>query len=603
MQKLALTISAGREETPASFASRLAARNFVNARDLLRDFGLSFQHVVDGDEHAIRGLADLGGAEFEQLMPNAVRKIGTMFSLRGQEITKPNIRRARVHVCPLCIQDDINSSDLPPGLAAYGRPEWVIGSIRTCSRHSVALVEVKNDLKPGELHDFTRNVAEAIPNVDRLADEVLRRPTSGLETYLLGRIEGHTDHPWLDALPFFVAAWTTEIVGAVAEFGKRVNMDTMTEEQRHLAGARGFEITKDGGAGLGKFMSKLKQEHVPKRRGGADGPQAVYGKLFMSFAQGLPDPAYDPVRDVMTQHILAHFPLGPGDELFGKPVEQRRFHSIRTASLAYSLHPKRLRKLIDAQGLLPNPTARDADVLFDAEIADRLFKREANSLSMKDVEKYINAPRPMAQVLFQAGLIRRHVTGIGEMNEVFFKSELDQFVADLYRRAEMVAAPNPEICDVATAAKRTNASTADVVRLILEGRLAWVGRRADANGVLGLLVNIDEVRPLTRLPELGGLTPADAVHELRVNSKVISGLLKTGALKTIVQRHPIKRNPQTVIPHEEIARFKEEYVSLFTLARAQGKHMPVLLRELKSAGVMPAFDNVGATFFRRTELP
>jgi hypothetical protein len=163
------------------------------------------------------------------------------------------------------------------------------------------------------LHDFTRNVAEAIPNVDRLADEALRRPTSGLETYLLGRIEGHTDYPWLDALPFFAAAWTTEIVGAVAKFGKRVNMDSMTEEDKYEAGAAGFEVTKAGAAGIDAFMSKLSREHAPKKEGSADGPQATYGKLYMSFAHGLPDPAYDPVREAMAEHILANFPLGPGD--------------------------------------------------------------------------------------------------------------------------------------------------------------------------------------------------------------------------------------------------------------------------------------------------
>jgi hypothetical protein len=88
-----------------------------------------------------------------------------------------------------------------------------------------------------------------------------------------------------------------------------------------------------------------------------------------------------------------------------------------------------------------------------------------------------------------------------------------------------------------------------------------------------------------------------------VSGPVIRGLLKVGALKTIVQRHPIKRNPQTVIPHEEITRFKQEYVSLFTLARTQGKHMPVLLGELKALGVKPAFEDVGATIFKRSELP
>ena len=191
------------------------------------------------------------------------------------------------------------------------------------------------------------------------------------------------------------------------------------------------------------------------------------------------------------------------------------------------------------------------------------------------------------------------------MNEVFFKSELDEFLANLFRKAEVVADVDPGIYDVSTAAKRANGSTADSVRLVLEDRLSWVGRKAGIDGILALLVNLEEARPLIRLPELSGLVPADAVRILRINSKVMAGLVKAGAFKTIVQRHPIKRNPQTVIPHEEVARFKEEYVSLFTLARAQGKHMPALLRELNELGIRPApeLDGVGATFFRRNELP
>jgi hypothetical protein len=71
------------------------------------------------------------------------------------------------------------------------------------------------------------------------------------------------------------------------------------------------------------------------------------------------------------------------------------------------------------------------------------------------------------------------------------------------------------------------------------------------------------------------------------------------------QHIPIKRNPQTIIPFEEIERFKAEYVSLFLLARGCGKHMPVLLRELQAQGVQPApeLDGVGATFFKRSEVP
>jgi hypothetical protein len=88
-------------------------------------------------------------------------------------------------------------------------------------------------------------------------------------------------------------------------------------------------------------------------------------------------------------------------------------------------------------------------------------------------------------------------------------------------------------------------------------------------------------------------------------SKVVKGLLDRGVFKTITQRHPIKRNMTTVIPNEEIERFKTTYVSLFTLARERGKHMPILLREPECLGIRPAteLNGVGATFFKRSEVP
>jgi hypothetical protein len=61
----------------------------------------------------------------------------------------------------------------------------------------------------------------------------------------------------------------------------------------------------------------------------------------------------------------------------------------------------------------------------------------------------------------------------------------------------------------------------------------------------------------------------------------------------------------TVIPHAEIARFMDTYVSLFTLARQRGKHMPIMLREFAARGVFPApeLDGIGATFFRLQDVP
>jgi hypothetical protein len=123
-QKLALAPNAGVDETPASYLSRLAASNFVSAREFAKDFALSFQSIVDGCGREIQKLSDLGGAVCQDLMRNAVRRTGSGFALGSEEIAKDSIRRVRVCVCPACIAKDIATSGDPPGLAAYGRAAW-----------------------------------------------------------------------------------------------------------------------------------------------------------------------------------------------------------------------------------------------------------------------------------------------------------------------------------------------------------------------------------------------------------------------------------------------------------------------------------------------
>jgi hypothetical protein len=143
------------------------------------------------------------------------------------------------------------------------------------------------------------------------------------------------------------------------------------------------------------------------------------------------------------------------------------------------------------------------------------------------------------------------------------------------------------------------------VRLIQEERLSWVGCRAGTCGFRSVLVNVDEVRPLTTGEALRGLTIQQTTVRLKTNYRVVKGLIRVSALQTVKQRHPVVRNMHTIIPHHELARFDEKYVSLFTLARERGKSLPSLLRELQELGARPVLElgGVGATFFTRSDVP
>jgi hypothetical protein len=65
----------------------------------------------------------------------------------------------------------------------------------------------------------------------------------------------------------------------------------------------------------------------------------------------------------------------------------------------------------------------------------------------------------------------------------------------------------------------------------------------------------------------------------------------------------VNRCPVVVVPAEEVARFEAEFVSLFALAKEQGRHFRAVKKELEAAGTKPAFDpeKMGATFYQRAD--
>jgi hypothetical protein len=118
---------------------------------------------------------------------------------------------------------------------------------------------------------------------------------------------------------------------------------------------------------------------------------------------------------------------------------------------------------------------------------------------------------------------------------------------------------------------------------------------------MSVLLDLDEVRALVRGPDHGGLTGMEIKDRLSTTAKVASALIKHGYLKSVTVINPVNRCPTVVVPVDEVERFQREYVSLFVLARQQGRHFLAVKKELDAAGVLPALDpeKIGATFYRR----
>lgn len=195
-------------------------------------------------------------------------------------------------------------------------------------------------------------------------------------------------------------------MGAVALYGTRINLRALPDENIVLALARGFEIADGGPAGIPKFLDQLIAAAGNRRR--KDGPGVPFGRIHQWLATRQWDPAYELVREVVRQHVLASFPLTANIRLFGEQIDRRTRHSIRTLSLETGQHPKTLRKRLRAAGIIGDDqmALSDHNVTFDAVEGSRAAMEAKALLYLPAARAYLNVPRVQAELLVRHGFIR-----------------------------------------------------------------------------------------------------------------------------------------------------------------------------------------------------
>ena len=595
-------------ETPTSLVSRLAMlHDAPTARYFCLDMGFGFQTVVDGDEGTLVAIASLARVPLAGLGDNAIHRTGGSFLLRGQELVRPSLRRSRVMVCPRCIVGDL-AHDAPPWMAG-GRAEWLLKPIHSCPDHEVAFVEVARITDPEAVHDFARNVFSALPEIQRLADAAIHVAPTALETYLRGRLNGAAGPDWLDALPWHAAARACEMIGAVAAFGPRAAIRSFGDAEWRQAGATGFEIAAGGPDGIRAFLEGMRRSH-PRGRVDNGGPQAWLGRLQMWLTDTQVEPAYAPLRKAFVDFMVDTVPLGPDDELFGRQVvEHRRLHSIRTASLETGLHPKRLRRILAATDVIPPDHAGHPDdqVTFPAEDAAPILDKACRSISHAEAETYLNAGRVQTTLLADHGFIRPFLASGTEAlkDHAYDRAELDDFMANLSRDAVPAASAEPPFFAIAEAAKRACCGAAEIVALVLDRKLARIGRLIEGRGYAAILVDIDEVRRCVRGDRGDDYTIGHVQTQLRTSFGVVDALVKSGILPSHRAISPLNRCPYLAVRKDALDDFRTRYVSLQDMARQREIHFLALKKMLVAAGIEPAFDRsmVPATFYRRADIP
>jgi lambda repressor-like predicted transcriptional regulator len=600
-----LTVPLGEAETSWSFASRLAARNGVNAREFCLDWETRFQAVVNGDPSALGVIAGFAGISSSALATHCFYRIGRWgFDYRGQRLDRLMFRYGKIHVCPACLKNDIRRNPkLAPRIAVFHRALWMIDAFRTCPAHNIALVCIADPTDIRTFYDFALCIGPEIASLDRLEAAASRRRPSRLENYIIRRLDGAQQSPFLDSLELYAGIRTCSMIGAADLFGRAVSMKELTDDEWHKAGDRGFQIAAGGPAAIAAFLDRL-HASFDFGHNGLEGIRAFYGRLYEWLASNYEDAAYGPVREIIGQHIRAHLPLAAGQPVFRKPLEKRVLHSIRSLSFEAGLHPKRLRRVLLAAGIIDQRQGGlpDQHVVFAAEAASSLVEAAKSAMSLPEAGEYLNAPRAQVALLAKNKFIEPHVKAdtAGALDR-FATADLDVFLQRLLDGSTKVHKPKPHQCSIPVAAKAACCSAVEIIRLALDKKLKWTGTLFGTEGYLSLLVDVGEIKRHVCGPTHGGISLRKVASMLETNDRVVRALIDGGHLKAIVAINPVNRCPQTVVSPAEVARFRKTYISLFQLARARGKHIATVKNEMRAACVKPALApiRVKATFYLR----
>jgi hypothetical protein len=297
--------------------------------------------LTNGAESEIHRVAALAGLDPEPLLFWTPRLIEPgWFQLGKERIKFTALSRTRTYACPLCLGEQAQNAPL-----SIGHPgAWQLNSIRSCARHSCALVPMPPAPSNKDVFDFARTVERHVSIPPMPVSEA----NMVLEHYLIIRISGaNADAGWPGKLPLHVVAQTAENLGILMTHGPDPKRSDVTDLQWIAAGAAGFPVLAAGPDALHQVLTDMKRGHVND----AGRYRARYRFFFEWLRYRDDDRDFDIIRDLVRDFIWKNFPVARGALVLGKECPRQFVHSFSTAVRASGITKRQLGRRLCSMGL------------------------------------------------------------------------------------------------------------------------------------------------------------------------------------------------------------------------------------------------------------
>ncbi len=592
-------------ETPLSLASRLArAMGCSSVAGLIGHS--TVQAVARGDEDAIAMLSSWSGVAVDQLRRFAVPTSEEAGEWRlGDAVFRKEMRVAgRFRFCPRCLPEDMDKGSGRPQSRPFERAYWMTRAITACTHHRELLVEAGDNAPANDVALFAAEGWHLECQPGGPADETELE----VDAYIEGRIAGNRTQSFIDRQEVHVLLMLFQFLGWLLH--NRLPSFIVGGKAASTIGGRaaGFLVAREGR----EMVERVVTEAIDLHRPAANTITEFFGSMVRHLRRNAAVPAYAEIVGLFQDLVERHVPVGPGDR-FILPVQRRHLHSVRSAAVDYALDRKRVRKLLEEQGLIAHSKLSDRRVYFSVADADEILGDTADNLTTVEVSALLGTHENRVRDFIERGLLvpsERGAKGERPFYRVS-KAALDGFRRRLFERTSL-AGEGHGLVSLTTACQRKSLTQADLLEMILDGKLTRVARADDSMTVRSLLVDLQEL-PVSADGNHGEddygnggvyLNMTDVRNALATTDVTVAALVKHRVLSVEARTNPRTRRLQSFVHRDTVKAFLDSHRSLHMIARGWRRNIAWMKDELDQNGMKPIFETSGkiARYYRKEDL-
>lgn len=416
-----------------------------------------------------------------------------------------------------------------------------------------------------------------------LADDVpfKRRNPTTFEVWFDQRLAGQPHATtWLDDHPLHAAAVFCRLLGAALLKLQDLRLSELKPGSDWACYHLGFETARHGEEAILKELRKLNQRAEPRL-----GPKAVFPVLYDRLSrEHVQDPDFAVYRDVLARHLLESWPLGPGDDLLGAPVTERKLHSVRTAAGETGIDIQRLRKMLEAANMI-NADLPDNWAVFDAEKARPMMASLLSFMSAREFYEMHHIGRSQFNLLVEDGILQPSLQN-AKTKYIWNPRKGRELVDRLLVGAETIQQAQHGWETIGKATQRLQLRPGEIIKAIWDGRIQLVARNVQFDGYASIHVYHDEVAQVLAKEQPSAMSLEMFAKTVGIANPVyLNRLVKHGYVSTSEMRNPRTKALQRYIATIDAFAFHEQFITLRILARTKGETWQSLARKLRDAGV------------------